>query len=80
MSEAHWFSVTCGDPTPLNGSVNETGNYRVGTNVTFSCDSGYILDGNISSTCHADRSWNPLPPICREGNETNINNISSIHM
>ena len=70
------FSATCRDPMLVNGSFNITespilmGYYSVGTNVTFSCDSGFILDGSNSSTCHKNGSWNPSPPTCRQGNCT----------
>ena len=70
--------ATCGDPTLLNGSVNATkspiitGYYSVGTNLTFSCHSGFTLDGNISNTCDTNGSWTPSPPTCRLGNCTKL--------
>ena len=65
------YLATCGDPRPVNGSVNATkspiviGYYSVGTNVAFSCDPGYELEGSISSTCDDSGSWNPPPPTCK---------------
>ena len=70
------LSASCGDPTPANGQSNVTkspitsGYYSVGTIASFLCDSGYELDGSVSSTCHTSGSWNPSPPTCTQGNQT----------
>ena len=70
------FPEYCENPTPVNGSVNAakspitSGYYYVGTDVSFSCDSGYNLIGSVSSTCQTNGSWNPSPPKCKQGNET----------
>ena len=70
------FIEYCEDPTPVNGSVKATKSpittkyYYVSTTVSFTCDSGYKLNGGVSSTCQANGLWNPSPPTCsKQGNE-----------
>ena len=59
------------DSTPLNGQVEpmglSNGQYLVDTTVTFTCDSGYSLQGSASSTCQVSGIWDPLPPTCSLG-------------
>ena len=70
------YLATCGDPTPVNGEVSANnlpiiiGYYYVGTTVSFTCDSGYDLFGGNSSSCHVNGSWNPVPPVCNQGNQS----------
>ena len=66
----YFIVVNCEDPTPINGEVNppqSDGLYPEDFTVSFTCDDGYNLDGVESSTCLADGSWSPQPPICIEG-------------
>ena len=35
--------------------------YTVGDTVTFSCISGYNLDGPTTATCNGGNKWTPLP-------------------
>ena len=71
----HVFLVLCEEPTLENGHVNTTtslvafGYYSVGTNVFFTCYSGYKLDGSNFGTCLANGSWNVSYPTCTQGNE-----------
>ena len=90
-SVATWLSNTnncifieyCEDPTPGNGSVKATKSpittkyYYVSTTVSFTCDSGYKLNGGVSSTCQTNGLWNPSPPTCKQGNEP-IKNYTSL--
>ena len=61
---------TCSDLTnPTNGMINYnnmgTVSMRpVGTVATFTCDTGYILDGNPTRTCGSDGVWSVSAPIC----------------
>ena len=55
----------CRNPgTPTNGT--KTGNVcRIGKNVTFSCDSGYTLDGASNITCENSGNWSDPTPTCQ---------------
>ena len=35
-----------------------------GSEVSYSCDNGYILTGDADRTCQADGSWTGSDPIC----------------
>ncbi|XP_060076906.1 uncharacterized protein LOC132556510 [Ylistrum balloti] len=48
--------------TVSNASGEKT--HYFGTNVGFSCSSGYIIAGPTSITCQEDGTWNSLPPRC----------------
>ena len=78
MFEKYVFLVLCPDITVINGHVNATTSpvalryyYPIGTNASFSCNSGFELNGTYFASCLTDGSWNLPPPICRQGYETN---------
>ena len=45
------------------------GFYPVGTQVSFTCRSGYKLDGSSSSTCMKNGIWNNKPKCTLKGTE-----------
>jgi hypothetical protein len=47
---------------PTNGTVVASG-YTYGENATFSCDSGFDLDGNSTITCGLG-TWDSTFPTC----------------
>ncbi|XP_067119643.1 sushi, von Willebrand factor type A, EGF and pentraxin domain-containing protein 1-like isoform X2 [Centruroides vittatus] len=53
--------------TPKNGYVDCTNYIHQGSICTFSCDEGYILVGETSTTCRGDKTfatWTSLLPTC----------------
>ena len=44
-------------------------------NVSFDCDSGYILDGTGYSTCHHPGLWIPEPPKCNSKGNTKSHEV-----
>ena len=57
--------VTCGDPgTPSNGQ-RDLANQNFGTEVTYTCDVGYELEGSRRRTCQANGLWSGQLPECR---------------
>ena len=55
--------------SPTNGSTNceESHLADAGRNVTYSCNSGYILSGNSNRTCQGSGNWTGTAPICVKG-------------
>ena len=57
--------VTCppalADPT--NGQVSIVTN-TIGSTATYTCDTGYGVNGATTDTCGADGSWSAVPPTC----------------
>ncbi|XP_078687146.1 uncharacterized protein LOC144919463 isoform X14 [Branchiostoma floridae x Branchiostoma belcheri] len=49
---------------PANGAVSPTGPVSYPGGVTFTCNSGYTLNGVATSTCQADRTWSDPVPTC----------------
>ncbi|XP_067016859.1 C4b-binding protein alpha chain-like isoform X1 [Acropora muricata] len=50
---------------PENGK--RVGNdFSVGSTVTYSCNQGYELIGDIVLTCQTDRQWSRMVPICKD--------------
>ena len=47
---------------PVNGAL--TGSHFYQDVASFTCDSGYYLDGNSAITCQADATWSGTVPIC----------------
>ncbi|XP_035671124.1 P-selectin-like [Branchiostoma floridae] len=50
---------------PTNGArTPPTGSNSFGNMITFTCNTGYVLNGATSSTCQADTTWSPPVPTC----------------
>ncbi|KAI8513840.1 hypothetical protein Bbelb_081640 [Branchiostoma belcheri] len=49
---------------PANGAVSPTGAVSYPNSVTFTCNTGYILNGDASATCRADGTWSHPVPVC----------------
>ncbi|CAH1274043.1 CSMD3 [Branchiostoma lanceolatum] len=50
--------------TPAFGSITPAGPHYYPTQVTFSCNTGYVRNGSSDSTCQADGRWSNVTPIC----------------
>ena len=57
------FDTDCDPPPAISG-----GNVSVsqdGKSVTFTCDTGYSLNGDVTGTCLTDGTgWDVVPPTC----------------
>nr|XP_013805961.1 PREDICTED: C4b-binding protein alpha chain-like [Apteryx mantelli mantelli] len=56
----------CPEPVIDHGRevYKSRGDYSPGTQVRLTCDSGYVLRGQDSIECQADKSWAPQLPLC----------------
>eukprot|EP00058_Branchiostoma_floridae_P008085 XP_002593573.1 hypothetical protein BRAFLDRAFT_125152 [Branchiostoma floridae] len=55
----------CRDPgVPDNGNRDNDSNFAVGQTVTYSCMTGYQLQGTATITCQSDGSWSDSTPTC----------------
>ncbi|XP_064386127.1 sushi, von Willebrand factor type A, EGF and pentraxin domain-containing protein 1-like isoform X2 [Halichondria panicea] len=58
-------TVDCGDLTdPTDGAVNTSSGTTFNMNATYSCNTGYNLNGTNTRTCQADRMWSGNEPAC----------------
>ena len=56
--------VTCPAlPDPLNGMVNDD-DLSFDSIATYSCDVGFMIEGNSTQTCGTDGNWTGSPPLC----------------
>ena len=58
--------------SPINGKVTWTG-LTSGSTATYTCDSGYELDGYQNRTCRITGTWTRYTPYCRRMKHTQIN-------
>ena len=71
--------VTCGDPgTPTNGQRELLGQ-SFGTQVTYTCDVGYELEGNGQRTCQARGQWSGQLPECTRKYHTCTPGLQTSH-
>ncbi|XP_069779037.1 sushi, von Willebrand factor type A, EGF and pentraxin domain-containing protein 1 isoform X2 [Narcine bancroftii] len=56
--------ISCGDPVPIQNGIVRGVQHHVGDIATYSCYSGYMLDGPRTSSCLQNGSWSTLP-ICQ---------------
>ena len=58
------LGITCPDlENPANGAVTVNG-MNPGDTATYTCNSGYELEGAETLTCGSDGMWSPDPPVC----------------
>ncbi len=63
--------ITCSDlPSLANGIINyggagSTDSRPVNTVATYTCDTGYTLNGGSTRTCGSDGVWSGLAPTCQ---------------
>ena len=59
------LGITCPDlENPANGALVVSG-MNPGDTATYTCISGYELEGADTLTCGFGGMWNPDPPVCR---------------
>ncbi|KAF4804058.1 Sushi, von Willebrand factor type A, EGF and pentraxin domain-containing protein 1 [Turdus rufiventris] len=56
--------ISCGPPDMIeNGSVQGE-EFLFGSEVFYSCDPGFVLQGPSRRICHVDKKWSPSSPTC----------------
>ena len=71
--------VTCGDPgTPSNGQ-RELSDQNFGTEVVYTCDEGYELEGSQRRICQASGEWSGQLPQCRSKCRTTHTHTTHTH-
>ena len=59
------MGIQCpGLPTIPNGAVDTSGGTNYKCTAVYTCDTGYILNGNITRTCQEDANWSGIQPTC----------------
>ncbi|XP_078610839.1 E-selectin-like [Branchiostoma floridae x Branchiostoma japonicum] len=53
---------------PAFGSLTPPGPHSYPIRVTFTCNTGYVLNGASSTTCQADGTWSDTVPTCTRKN------------
>ena len=48
---------------PANGNLVLSGN-TVGETADYTCNTGFILEGDSTLTCGEDGQWSGSPPVC----------------
>ena len=60
------FVSDCGPLATLtDGSVSLSSGTTFGSVATFSCDTGYTLNGDSTRTCLANSLWDKAQPTCQ---------------
>ena len=57
--------INCGNlPMITNGEVDTSGGTNYKCTAVYTCDTGYVLNGNITRTCQEDANWSGNEPTC----------------
>ena len=61
-----YIAVNCGTLSdPVNGRVDTSSGTAFRAVATYTCNTGYILDGSSRRTCGANKQWNFVQPTCK---------------
>ena len=72
LIQYHLFTVVCLSLPSLTNGVISYSDQTLGLNTvaTYTCDTGYILNGDTTRTCGSDGVWSGFSPNClRKWNE-----------
>lgn len=62
------LAITCGHPgNPANGRTNGS-EFNLNDVVNFTCNKGYILNGNARAQCRLNGQWSSPLPVCKGNN------------
>ena len=50
---------------PPNGTVSSPNETNYNAEVYYECDTGFRLEGNMSSVCQLSGQWEPGTPTCQ---------------
>uniref|UniRef100_A0A8C4N059 Sushi, von Willebrand factor type A, EGF and pentraxin domain-containing protein 1 n=1 Tax=Equus asinus asinus TaxID=83772 RepID=A0A8C4N059_EQUAS len=64
QTSAKCEKISCGPPTHVENAIARGVHYQYGDMITYSCYSGYMLEGSLRSVCLENGTWTS-PPICR---------------
>nr|XP_034302889.1 hyalin-like [Crassostrea gigas] len=71
LSSGHWSNsipscqrVNCGDPGVLTNGVPDFPGTRYEDVVTYTCNAGYNITGDVNRRCQATGLWSGLRPFC----------------
>lgn len=68
-----FVAVDCGElRDPADGSVTLTVGTMFESTAEYSCNVGFILNGNLMRTCQANGRWSGSEPICASGSFDSI--------
>ena len=57
----------CRDLDPIDhGSSNYSYPAYTGTTVSFACNTGFSLEGSLTTICETDGAWSSKSPLCKE--------------
>lgn len=56
--------VNCGDPGGLTNGGAVTSGILYGDNVTYTCQTGYNITGDVNRTCQSNAVWSGSRPKC----------------
>ncbi|XP_070287020.1 sushi, von Willebrand factor type A, EGF and pentraxin domain-containing protein 1 [Myotis yumanensis] len=64
QTSAKCEKISCGPPSHVPNAIARGVHYQYGDMITYSCYSGYMLEGSLRSVCLESGNWTS-PPICR---------------
>ncbi|XP_052500473.1 sushi, von Willebrand factor type A, EGF and pentraxin domain-containing protein 1 [Budorcas taxicolor] len=64
QTSAKCEKISCGPPTHVENAIARGVHYQYGDMITYSCYSGYMLEGSLRSVCLENGTWTS-PPVCR---------------
>ena len=63
-SEPNCMYVNCGNPGTISNGNKDGDIYHYGATVSYSCDTGYYINGSQTLQCQANGQWNGSAPSC----------------
>ncbi|XP_068228821.1 sushi, von Willebrand factor type A, EGF and pentraxin domain-containing protein 1-like isoform X2 [Palaemon carinicauda] len=58
-------AISCAIPIQIRNGVVIGDDYSLGATITYECDEGFELVGDVSRTCQENKVWTGTEPLCR---------------